>query len=123
MTTRKNKKLNITPETPPRIPEAPLSAAELHGKIVARAYEIFLARNGAPGDSLSDWLIAEHEITASLSTPITIADNVVPITSVTAKRKRASTMQTTKSKTTSSSTPKSKTARAPRLRKRKETSE
>ena len=123
MATRTHKKLKATEESIPITAEAPVSAAELRDKIVARAYEIFLARNGAPGDSLSDWLIAEHEITASLSTPITIADNVVPITSVTAKRKRALTPQTTKAKTTGSSTSKSKTAGAARLRKRKETSE
>jgi hypothetical protein len=27
-----------------------------------RAYEVFLARNGAQGDEVSDWLIAEREI-------------------------------------------------------------
>ena len=27
-----------------------------------RAYEVFLARNGTPGDELSDWLTAEREI-------------------------------------------------------------
>jgi len=27
-----------------------------------RAYEVFLARDGTPGDELSDWLTAEREI-------------------------------------------------------------
>jgi hypothetical protein len=30
--------------------------------IRVRAYEVFLARAGAPGDEVSDWLIAEREI-------------------------------------------------------------
>lgn len=30
--------------------------------IEARAYEIFLARNGGDGDALSDWLQAEREL-------------------------------------------------------------
>ncbi len=123
MATRTNKKLTVTEETIPTISEAPLSAAELRDKIAWRAYEIFLARNGAPGDELGDWLIAEHEISATYSAPITFADNVVSINSMATKRKRASTTQTTKAKTTGSSTSKSKTASAPRLRKRKETSE
>lgn len=121
MATRTNKKLNVTEETPPTISEAPLSDTELRNKIAWRAYEIYLARNGAPGDALGDWLIAEHEISATNSAPITFADNVVPINSIATKRKRASTTKTTTAKTTGSST--SKTASAPRLRKRKETGE
>jgi hypothetical protein len=31
--------------------------------IARRAYEIFLARNGEPGDPLEDWLQAERELT------------------------------------------------------------
>jgi hypothetical protein len=31
-----------------------------------RAYQIYLARNGAPGDSESDWLAAERELTDEL---------------------------------------------------------
>lgn len=31
-------------------------------RIRARAYEIFQARNGAPGDAVSDWLQAEREL-------------------------------------------------------------
>jgi hypothetical protein len=30
--------------------------------VQARAYKIFLARNGAPGDPESDWLQAEREL-------------------------------------------------------------
>ena len=31
-------------------------------KIAQRAYEIYLERNGAPGNPLEDWVRAEHEI-------------------------------------------------------------
>ncbi|MBP9024620.1 MAG: DUF2934 domain-containing protein [Phycisphaerae bacterium] len=27
-----------------------------------RAYQIFLRRNGAPGDQFGDWVLAEHEL-------------------------------------------------------------
>jgi hypothetical protein len=32
-------------------------------KIELRAYEIYLERNGAPGNPLEDWVRAEHEVT------------------------------------------------------------
>lgn len=32
-------------------------------QIRQRAYQLFLARNGGPGDATSDWLRAEREIT------------------------------------------------------------
>ena len=35
-----------------------------HDKIAARAYEIYLERNGAPGNPLEDWVRAEREILA-----------------------------------------------------------
>lgn len=35
-----------------------------HDKIARRAYEIFLERNGAPGNPLEDWVRAEREILA-----------------------------------------------------------
>lgn len=34
-------------------------------RIEARAFEIYLARNGGQGDALSDWLQAEREIGGS----------------------------------------------------------
>lgn len=33
-----------------------------HEEIRIRAYEIYIARDGQPGDELSDWLQAEREI-------------------------------------------------------------
>ena len=36
-----------------------------HEEISKRAYEIFLERNGAPGDPHSDWLRAEAELSAT----------------------------------------------------------
>jgi hypothetical protein len=35
-----------------------------HEKIQQRAYEIYLERNGAPGDPLDDWVRAERELLA-----------------------------------------------------------
>ena len=35
-----------------------------HEEIAFRAYEIYLERNGAPGDPRSDWLRAEAELSA-----------------------------------------------------------
>lgn len=34
-------------------------------QIAIRAYEIFLGRDGRPGDQLSDWLQAEAELRAA----------------------------------------------------------
>ncbi len=38
-------------------------------EIRRRAHEIFLARNGAPGDPVDDWLQAERELRVA-STPV-----------------------------------------------------
>ena len=42
---------------------APLPVTE--ERIRARAYEIFQARQGAPGEPLADWLQAERELKAA----------------------------------------------------------
>jgi hypothetical protein len=42
-----------------------LAPVDLRERIQARAYEIYLARNGTNGDALSDWLQAEREISSS----------------------------------------------------------
>jgi hypothetical protein len=34
-------------------------------QIELRAYELYLQRNGAPGDPLADWVRAEHEVLAA----------------------------------------------------------
>ena len=36
-----------------------------HEEISRRAYEIYLERNGAPGDPHADWLRAEAELSAA----------------------------------------------------------
>jgi hypothetical protein len=38
--------------------------APTHEEISFRAYQIYLERNGAPGDPHSDWLRAEAELSA-----------------------------------------------------------
>jgi hypothetical protein len=37
-------------------------------RIRERAYEMFRARNGAPGDAGADWLAAERELKAAAKT-------------------------------------------------------
>jgi len=52
-------------------PKAPRTkkSAPTHEEISRRAYEIYLERNGAPGDSHSDWLRAEAELSATPKKP------------------------------------------------------
>ena len=40
-------------------------ALPVQEQIAARAYEIYLERNGAPGDPMQDWIRAEQEILAA----------------------------------------------------------
>ncbi|QOJ15848.1 MAG: DUF2934 domain-containing protein [Planctomycetia bacterium] len=35
-----------------------------HARIEERAYQVYLSRNGGPGDAMSDWLQAERELMA-----------------------------------------------------------
>jgi hypothetical protein len=39
--------------------------APTHEEIALRAYQIYLERNGTPGDPHSDWLRAETELTTA----------------------------------------------------------
>lgn len=41
------------------------TATASESEIAMRAYEIFKARNGEPGDPMSDWLQAERELRAA----------------------------------------------------------
>lgn len=120
MATRTSKKPKVTEETNPVITVATLSVTELQDRIAARAYEIYLSRNGTDGDDLSNWLLAEHEVLATLSNAV--ADDIAPTISATPKRKRTSITQTTKSTAAGSSTPKPKTAGATRSQKEKRAS-
>lgn len=36
-------------------------------QIRLRAYQIYLARNGAPGDAMADWIQAERELMEEMS--------------------------------------------------------
>lgn len=40
----------------------PVGGQPIVERIRFRAYEISVARNGGPGDELSDWIQAEHEV-------------------------------------------------------------
>ncbi len=41
-----------------------IQEARLEDEIRRRAYEIYLERNGSPGDECQDWLTAEREVRA-----------------------------------------------------------
>lgn len=43
-------------------PSQPAHATVTHDCICKRAYELFLARSGGPGDAESDWCQAEREL-------------------------------------------------------------
>jgi len=53
-----------------------------HERIRIRAYEIFLARNGGPGDPTADWCQAERELNSKADVgPVCVdstADSAVP---------------------------------------------
>lgn len=93
MATRTTTKRKLTDEPEFLMPSAPLSSAELHDKIAARAYEIYLARKGSAGDETNDWLMAEHEISGLNAASIPFADN-----STTTRRKNATTSKSTTSR-------------------------
>jgi hypothetical protein len=46
----------------PHAEDTSASHAPSHDEIKGRAYEIYLERNGLPGDELGDWLRAEREL-------------------------------------------------------------
>src|SRR5690606_33680124 len=62
-TTRTAKAPAAAPESAPAIASRPLPPTE--ADIRARAYLIYLDRNGRPGDATSDWLQAEQELWAA----------------------------------------------------------
>lgn len=53
----------------PRTKSKSAPKVSTHDQIAKRAYEIYLERNGAPGNPLEDWVRAEREITALASKP------------------------------------------------------
>lgn len=124
MATRSTTKRKLTDE-PELLPTAaPLSADELYNRIAARAYELFLARNGSGGDATSDWLLAETELRNQIAAANSLGDGLV-----TTKRKRVTTSKSTtprssKSKTATTSRPsKSTSASQTRTRKQKQAEE
>jgi hypothetical protein len=44
-------------------------AAPTHEEIALRAYHLYLARNGAPGNPFEDWTRAEQELVEEFSKP------------------------------------------------------
>ncbi len=44
-----------------------LTPEEIHSAIELKAYELYLDRNGAPGDPVEDWIKAKEAVLKSLS--------------------------------------------------------
>lgn len=49
--------------SPKKTTKQTIQTAPKDEEIRLRAYELFLSRNGAPGNELDDWLRAERELT------------------------------------------------------------
>lgn len=57
--------INVAPVKPAaKKPQAAVDNVKLDEEIRRRAYELFLQRNGAPGDPSADWIVAEREVRA-----------------------------------------------------------
>lgn len=71
--TRKGERAPAIPDPAPRDPSEPApqaagdttAAAPDRARIATRAYELYLARGGASGRDLDDWLTAEQELTST----------------------------------------------------------
>lgn len=63
---KKNAVASTTPANVASIEDARknLQDARLEDEIRRRAYELYLERNGSPGDEYQDWLSAEREVRA-----------------------------------------------------------
>jgi hypothetical protein len=65
MTSNGKRNVTLEPDASPIQPNAEDTSANqapTHEEIRRRAYEIYLERNGLPGDELDDWLRAEREL-------------------------------------------------------------
>jgi hypothetical protein len=51
-----------TPGKTKHVPARPSVLAPSLDDVARRAYEIYLSRNGTPGDPMADWLQAEQEL-------------------------------------------------------------
>lgn len=60
MSTRRPTTTRVPQGEPPARP--PASDPATRARIEARAYDLYLARKGGPGDAVSDWLRAEREL-------------------------------------------------------------
>jgi hypothetical protein len=59
-----NRPRTATAVTPQRVTKTVTKTLLSEDQIRARAYEIYRARNGGPGDPASDWAQAERELQA-----------------------------------------------------------
>jgi len=65
MTSKGKRNVTLEPDARPiqlRSEDTSANHALSHEEIRRRAYEIYVERNGLPGDELDDWLRAEREL-------------------------------------------------------------
>jgi len=120
MVTRSTRKQKEAEKTNLPVYNAVPSLTELHNLVTARAHEIYLARNGAPGDDLDDWLSAEREVIGSIAVHKPSANNAIPISSGAAELKRKAVART---KSSAVGSTEKKRPGATSTRKRKEKSQ
>jgi len=65
-----NTRIRKTPTSTRPPAAAATTAMKLQPNLIrCRAYEIFLGRNGGPGDAVSDWVQAERELKGTSESP------------------------------------------------------
>jgi hypothetical protein len=62
--TRQSSRKKVVPESEATATGEPADSGDT-AEIERRAYEIYLSRNGVPGDPVADWLQAEGELRAA----------------------------------------------------------
>ena len=63
----------VVPKVPKKVSSKKKAGPTLE-QIQKRAYEIYLERNGAPGDPMQDWLRAEQDLTAKPKKKIKVVE-------------------------------------------------
>jgi hypothetical protein len=67
---RKNNSVSVAVDTAPRNAGDTAVGNIDRARVARRAYELYLARGGADGLAMEDWLAAERELTESVDAPI-----------------------------------------------------
>jgi hypothetical protein len=61
-------KTKLTSSSAAKKPAKAKAVKPSHDEIAERAFQIYLERNGAPGDPMQDWVRAEQELSAKPKT-------------------------------------------------------